>query len=89
MYSGLWCSAVSWGAEEEIWRGDWGCGGGGEERGRRTMALLGEEEISLLGGGKIRNPVAGVEHGWSLVSGEGGVGTNCAALVVTEAAGGN
>jgi hypothetical protein len=51
------------------------------------MALLGEEEISLLGGRKVGDSVTGVEHGWSLVGGEGGVGTDGAALVVTEAAG--
>lgn len=55
--------------------------------GRHTMALLGEEEISLLGGRKIGDSVTGVEHGWSLVGGEGGVGTDGAALVVAEAAG--
>lgn len=63
--------------------GGWG---GAVVRGRHTMALLGEEEISLLGGGEIRNSVTGVEHGWSLVGGEGGVWTDSAALVVTEAA---
>lgn len=50
------------------------------------MALLGEEEISLLGSREIGDSVTGVEQGWSLVSGEGGVGTDGAALVVTEAA---
>lgn len=65
-----------------------GCriGGGGEERRGNTMALLGEEEISLLGSREIGDSVTGVEQGWSLVSGEGGVGTDGAALVVTEAA---
>lgn len=63
------------------------CCDGGE--GRHTMALLGEEEISLLGGREIGDSVTGVEHGWSLVGGEGGVGTDCAALVVTEAAAGD
>jgi hypothetical protein len=50
------------------------------------MALLGEEEISLLGGRQIGDTVTGVEHGWALVSGEGSVGADGAALVVTEAA---
>jgi hypothetical protein len=53
------------------------------------MALLGEEEISLLGGREIGDSVTGVEHSWSLVGGEGGVGTDRAALVVTETAGGD
>lgn len=50
------------------------------------MALLGEEEISLLSGREIGDTVTGVEHGWALVSGESSVGADGAALVVTEAA---
>jgi hypothetical protein len=50
------------------------------------MALLGEEEISLLGGRQIGDTVTSVEHSWALVGGEGSIGADGAALVVTEAA---
>ena len=52
-----------------------------------TVALLGEEEICLLCGGQVGDTVASVEHGWPLAGRECGVGPDCAALVVTEAAG--
>lgn len=50
------------------------------------MALLGEEEVGLAGGGKVGNTVAGVEEGGALVSGELGVRAESEGLVVAEAA---
>ena len=51
-----------------------------------TVALLGEEEISLARGGKVRDAVAGVEESRALISWELGVGAESEGLVVAETA---
>ena len=51
-----------------------------------TVALLGEEEIGLAGGGEVRDTVASVEESRALVGGELGVGAESEGLVVAEAA---
>ena len=50
------------------------------------MVLLGEEEVGLAGGGKVRDTVTGVEESRALVGGELGVGAESEGLVVAEAA---
>jgi hypothetical protein len=51
-----------------------------------TVALLGEEEVGLAGGGEVGDSVASVEESWALVGGELGVGTESEGLVVAEVA---
>jgi len=51
-----------------------------------TVALLGEEEIGLAGGGEVRDTIASVEESRALVGGELGVGAESEGLVVAEAA---
>lgn len=51
-----------------------------------TVALLGEEEIGLARGRKVRDTVASIEESRALVGGELGVGAEGEGLVVAEAA---
>jgi len=51
-----------------------------------TVALLGEEEIGLAGGGKVRDTIASVEESRALVGRQLGVGAEGKGLVVAEAA---
>jgi len=54
--------------------------------GDEIVALLGEEQVRLLGGREVGDAVAGVEHRWSLALGQRRVGPDCPALVVSKAA---
>lgn len=54
---------------------------------KRTVTLLGEEEVGLASGGEVGHAVAGVEEGGALVSGELGVGAEGEGFVVAEGAG--
>lgn len=50
------------------------------------MALLGEEQVSLTSGGKVRNTVTGVEHRRPLVRRELSVGPKGEGFVMAEVA---